>query len=268
MEKGRLIGQGRTAEIFQYGENKILKLYRSYMPKIAIENEYKVSMKVYKLGMSVPKVYDFIEEDNRFGIVYEQIIGQTILKLIAVKPWTITREARRLAELHKSIQKPIDADIPNFKERLKGDIKRIKSLEDNAKEKIYKYMDTLPDGNILCHGDFHPDNVMLTKEKAIIIDWMTASKGDVLADIARTSIIFKYSAVPEEKSFLEKKIISYIRNKFYSEYMKHYLSITGTNIVDIEKWELPIAAGRLGEGCNENEKKALLDLIYKKLNDL
>lgn len=268
MEKGKLIGQGRTAEIFEYGENKILKLYRSYMPKVAIENEYKVSLEVYKLGIPVPKVYEFIEEDGRYGIVYERVNGSTIMKLMATKPWNVAKEARRLAELHKSIQKPTEAQIPQYKTRLKSDIGRVKLLSEDEKEKIYKYMDSLPEGNVLCHGDFHPDNVIVAKEKSVVIDWMTGTKGDALADVARTSVIFKFSAIPEEKSFLEKGIINYIRNKFYEEYMKHYLSITGTNIAEIERWKLPIAAGRINEGGSENEKRILLEFVQKKLNAL
>jgi hypothetical protein len=38
-----LIGKGNTAEIYQWEENKILKLYYEYMPKEAANWEYEIT---------------------------------------------------------------------------------------------------------------------------------------------------------------------------------------------------------------------------------
>ena len=40
--------------------------------------------------------------------------------------------------------------------------------------KLLAWLDTLPDGQRFCHGDYHPGNVILTKAGPIVIDWMTA----------------------------------------------------------------------------------------------
>ncbi len=267
MEKGKLIGQGRTSEIFEWGEDRILKLFRIGIPKVLIEGEYKASLQISKRMKFTPKVYEFVEIDNRSGIIYERINGSTMMKIIASKPWKVKKEAQRLAELHKSIQQKVDFELPKYKTRLKLYISRTELLSDDIKTKLYKYIEEIPDDSILCHGDFHPDNILLTKDKPIIIDWMTATQGNPLADVARTSVIFKFAAVPE-KSYMEKKIFDFIRKKLYLEYIKHYINITGVKIEQIKEWELPIAAARLIEGIPEDEKEALLSFINIKMESV
>jgi len=267
MEKGKLIGEGRTSEVFEWGQDRILKLFKIGLPKVPIENEYEVSINIYKQLKLTPKVYELIEIDNRSGIIYERINGITMMKVIASKPWTVKKEAQRLAELHKSIQQKVDFRLFKYKTRLKDNISNTDLLQDNIKTRLYEYIDSLEDDNILCHGDFHPDNVLITKNGEIIIDWMTATQGNPLTDIARTSIIFKFGVVPD-KTYLEKQIIYFIRNRFYLEYIKHYIKLTGVKIEQVEQWELPVAAARLTEWLPKDEKDALLNFINIKMENI
>ncbi|MBW9172786.1 phosphotransferase [Clostridium estertheticum] len=259
MEKGKLIGEGRTSEVFEWGEDKILKLFRAGLPKAAIKNEYEVSINIYNQLNLTPKVYELIEIDNRSGIVYERINGITMMK--------VKKEAQRLAKLHKSIQKKVNFKLSTYKTRLKDNISNTELLTYDIKTRLCNYIYELKDDNILCHGDFHPDNILITKDGDIIIDWMTATQGNPLTDIARTSIMFKFGVVPN-KTFPEKQIINLIRNKFYLEYIKHYLKLTGVKIEQIEQWELPVAAARLTEWLPKDEKTALLNFIDKKMETL
>ncbi len=261
MEKGRLIGQGRTSEIFEYGENKVLKLFRLCFPKDAIENEYNVGLELSKKGLPVAGVDCIVELDERFGIVFERINGQTMMNLLSSKPWTIVKEAQKFAELHKEIQIQIMVNIPCQKTRLKQFIKETELLNDKTKTNLFEMIMKLPEGNVLCHGDFHPDNIIISNNKFVVIDWMTATIGNPLSDVARTSIIFKFGVVSEHKSRIEKNIIDFLRGKFYFEYIKHYLKITGESLEVIEQWEIAHAAARLIECIPLEEKVKLLNFV-------
>lgn len=264
MEKGRLISQGRTAEVYEWGTDRILKLFRQGIPEMLIQNEYEVSRSVSDYISIVPRVYEMVKDDGRPGIIYERVSGLTMMKIIGSKPWKAKAEGIRMAELHKRIQIKADNGLPDCKERLKINIKRADMLSDDIKERLYGYIDALEDGNVICHGDFHPDNIMLSEKGETIIDWMTASSGSPLADVARTSVMFKYAEIPANNIF-EKLIVNIIRKKFFSEYLRHYLSITGTDIKQIEKWEIPIAAARLTEWLPPKEKKVLLNFVESQL---
>lgn len=261
MQKGKLIGQGRTAEVFEWGENRLLKLYRSGFPKAAIENEFRVSLALFNKNLPVPEVDRFVELDDRLGIVYERVNGRTMMSLLSSKPWKVVGEAQKLAELHKAIQIDIDAKIPSQKLRLKESIAKSEILSDKLKVDLFGVLQRLPDGNVLCHGDFHPENVMVSKNKVVVIDWMTATMGNPLSDVARTSIILKFGVVPEHKSKIETNIINFGRVKFFTEYIKHYLKITGVSRESIERWEVVLAAGRLIEWLPPKEKEKLLGFV-------
>ena len=64
MEKGKLIGQGRTSEVFEWGTDKVLKLFRSNIPKEWVENEYKISSNIFKQLKVAPKVYEIVSIDD------------------------------------------------------------------------------------------------------------------------------------------------------------------------------------------------------------
>ncbi len=264
MERKILIGQGKTAEVFEWETDKILKLFRQGIPKKIIEYEYESSLNIYKKLNLIPKVYKVVKMENRYGIIYERINGITMMKTIASKPWTLKREAKKLAELHKCIQQEVDFKLSNYKIKLKNDISKTDLLSNDIKMNLYKYIEKLDDGNVLCHGDFHPENIILTKNKQIVIDWMTATKSSPAADVARTSIIFKFGIVLE-KTYIEEKIINFIRNMFYEEYLKHYISISEVKIEQIQQWELPVAAARLNESIPEKEKSNILKYINKRI---
>lgn len=259
-EAKSLIGQGRTAEVFDIGNDKILKLFRNSIPKEFAKNEYKVSLDISKELDCIPKVYEFLEVDNRSGIIYEKISGVTMMKLISIKPWSVKKEGKRLANLHKEMQIEVNFELENTNKRLKDNIIKTEMLTADIKAVLFEYIDKLPVGNILCHGDFHPDNILITKNKEIVIDWMTATKGNKLADIARTSVMLKFGVVPN-RSFVETKIINFARTKLYEAYLNHYIKISGATHEEIRKWELPVAAARLIEYLPKSEKEELVNFI-------
>src|ERR1044071_5794670 len=41
----------------------------------------------------------------------------------------------------------------------------------------------------LCHGDMHPSNVILAPDGPMIVDWFDASRGEPVADVARTCLL-------------------------------------------------------------------------------
>jgi uncharacterized protein (TIGR02172 family) len=266
-KKGRMLGQGNTAEIYEWETDKILKLYRKGLPDALCEGEFNTTKNVYDLLQITPKPIKTVYIDGRFGAVYERIPGKTMLKEMISKPWIFNRYSRMLAQFHINIQKPINFELPTVKEKLKRDIEASSLLSNTEKQKIYQYIKTLPDGNILCHFDFHPDNIMLSDCKNIIIDWMTACKGDGLSDVARTSVILKYSEIPRVPRFVNT-IFRCIKKKICKGYLKEYLKMTGVQTEKIKAWEMPIAAARLREWIPQREKQTLLTFVRKTISNL
>jgi|SRR5690554_862231 len=268
MSIGKLIGQGRTGEIYEWDKDKVLKLFFEGYPKTVVEYEYNISQKMVENKLPAPKVYDLIRQENRYGIVYERVNGITMTKYIATKPWKVLRCAKMLAELHLSIQKAVDYDLPSFKDKLLERIEEIDLVEASIKERLKEYIRGLPGGNLLCHGDFHPDNILITNDKNFIIDWVTVAKGNQLSEVARTMVILEFAALPEQVAYFEKIMIGFIRKLFAKGYLKHYLRKTGVSLKEIRKWELPLVAVRLTEYPPQAEKDFLLRYLKENIESI
>ena len=74
MAYGALIGEGKVAEVFEYGEGRVLKLYRAGQPKSDAVREAEVLGVVAQARVRAPRAYGVIEVDGRWGVVMELII--------------------------------------------------------------------------------------------------------------------------------------------------------------------------------------------------
>jgi len=263
--RGKLIGQGYTAEIYQWGEHKILKLYRKNLPNSLCRLEYTITQKIYNQLGICPKVYKMVKVKERNGIIFEKISGKTMLEDMLRNIFALKKQSKLFAHYHLSIQKEVEFELPTVKEKLKNDIQRVPVLTIYEKRFLYQYIVGLPDGKTLCHFDFHPGNIMTKEQKPIMIDWMTACVGDPLSDVARTMVLLKYNKIPS-KYIILKKVFEHIKRKIYLEYIKEYKYLTKENQKRIDIWELPVAAARLSECISEDEKRRLLEIVHLQMN--
>jgi uncharacterized protein (TIGR02172 family) len=268
MEKGEMIGSGNTAEVYVWGENKVLKLFRKDFISHGIEKEYKNSKLVEELGLPVPKVGGIIEEDDRTGIIYEKITGVSMLNEMMKMPWTIRKNAKRLAEIHYRIHQYKLEEEHNYKlkDSLLWNILDTNLLSEEKKEEIILQLGKLPEGNSLLHGDFHPGNIILQSDKEVVLDWMTAASGCPAADVARTLMLLRDAALPTNISGFYSFMIKLFRKHLSLAYLKHYIKLSGIRQEEISVWRIPLAAARLIEWIPEEEKDNLLEVIYQKID--
>lgn len=258
-----LVGHGRTADVFRYAENKVIKVFHKQFSHLAVE-EYERAKIIDSLDISAPRAYEILDADDKKCIVYEYVQGMSMLQLTQRNPLKISIYASRLAQMHAEIHSKSAPTLPNLKDSLSRAICNVQSLNQEDKDAILSYLETLPHGDRLCHYDFHPGNVMMFGEDASVIDWMTAGSGDPCADICRTSLILKSNAQPYDMSTIEKLTLHVFRKIFYRSYIKQYLQTTGIAIEQVERWLLPVAAARLNEGI-ESEVPYLESIIHQAL---
>jgi len=262
------IGQGRTADIYEVDESSILKLYKKGIFHEAAEVEFSVSQYVHSIGIHTPKPLDLLWQNERRGIVFQRVSGVTLLDAITRRPLFVKKYARILASLHSQLHRCEARDLKRKqKEVLADNIKSAPFLTEEEKSKIVNYLDQLPDDHKLCHGDFHPDNILLG-EKDWVIDWMTGVSGHPAGDAARTVILLSFGALPPGTPKLIGTIIQMLRQKIKNVYVKHYLMVTGSDFTDIDQWILPVAAARLVEWIPEEEKNELVLEIKKRLREI
>jgi thiamine kinase len=264
ISKDSLIAEGRTAEVYAWNTNQVVKLFHPWCPTDWVDQEIESSRAVSELDVPTPRFLDVVEIDGRHGIVYERADGPSMNSLLFSKPWTLLRHARQLATLHTKLHSQQGQGLSPLRESLRLDIQRVETLPCDLKNRVLQLLDELPDGNALCHLDFHPEQVIVTKEGSVIIDWMTACQGHPLADVARTAVILKVGQSPTATRAM-RLIANLLRGLFYRTYMSQYLQLNPQQAyADIRTWMIPVAAGRLREDI-PGERDKLLSIIQSHL---
>ena len=86
MKMGPLIAEGRTAEVFAWGPNEVIKLARDSGTTSWMDSEAKVAGAVADAGIPAPRVVEVVTVDERRGIVMERVEGPTMLTLLTTRP--------------------------------------------------------------------------------------------------------------------------------------------------------------------------------------
>jgi uncharacterized protein (TIGR02172 family) len=263
MEKGPLIGTGRTAQVFAWGDERILKLYQNWMPAVAIEREFAITRTARETGLPVPAAEEIVEVDGRKGIVFERVQGPSMLNVLSAKPWTLIAFSRQLGELHARMHAcKLPPETYTQRQQIERGIELAHDLADNEKKTIRQILERLPEGDAVCHGDFHPDNILLTTQGPVIIDWMTATRGHPQADVARTALLFHTGGLPPNVPLHMRLLINASRAIMFKAYLDRYLQLNPVPRSSIHAWQLPMLAARLFEVENyPGEKKMILAQI-------
>ncbi|MCY3638522.1 MAG: phosphotransferase [Chloroflexi bacterium] len=260
MKKGRLLAQGRTAEIFEWGDERIIKLARQPGPAPYLKREFEITKAIYDTGLPLPQAHEVVDVDGRLGIIFERIDGITMLSEMTSKPWKVAAFASILADLHTSMHGNVLSELPSLKQKLVNRINSASQVSASTRRAALERLHNLPDGAVLCHGDFHPDNVLISPRGAVIIDWNDAARGNPLADVAALSLQLKHAAIaPYIKG---KWLIRAGKLLFHYLYLRRYMHARRAPADEIEAWRLPVAVSRLTIAVPE-EQNNLLAIIRK-----
>ena len=260
-QPGTRIGIGREAEIFCLNDDLVVKLFYSRTAQ-QIKHEVCINQLLYKSGLPVPAALKSFETDGRLGIVFERLPGKTMLAEMSAKPWKIFRYAKELAALHSIMHQKTIAGLPGQRFQLISKVQSVKIVDEEVKTLALDLLNALPKGEQLCHGDYHPDNVMVRRNKLKILDWTLASYGNPMADLTLTSILLQLGVLPLNTPRFTRWAVRMGRKLFHHYYLSHYLKIHPGLKNEYKKWLLPVAIGRLNEGFPE-EQDGLLALIEK-----
>jgi len=258
---GPPLARGRTAEIYPWGDGRVLKLFLPEFSTDAGLEEWLTHL-VCRRGVPAPNPGGLLQVNNRWGLIFERIDGVTMMEYMQRRPWLLLRCARLLAELHAHMHNQPGSGLPAQKASLLRQIHRAKVLSPELAGRIERMLAALPEEERLCHSDFHPLNVLMARRGPVIIDWVTAVSGNPMADVARTSMILRKVALPRGTPF--RSLFQAARKWLNDIYLKRYFSLRPAGREQLKAWEPVIAAARLAEGVL-GEQDALLRFIQSSL---
>ena len=237
--RGSVLGTGKEAEVLEYGAAAV-KLYNADRPKRAAFREAAILALVESFALPVPEVQGVRQINGRWGVIMSRADGPSFAEAVRRQPELLPLYLKEMARLHVRVHEHPGTQFPGAKARLAADIGTAHMLGRARQDALLRHLAELPDGDRLCHGDFHPLNILGPPGRAVIIDWPNASRGDPAADVCRSYVLIRHSA-PEVAS----------------AYVDAYAAAGGRAGHEIYAWLPIIAAARLAEGVPDEEAELL-----------
>ncbi|MGV9696818.1 phosphotransferase [Streptomyces sp. NPDC003470] len=156
MPLGRLLGSGRTADVYEIDEAWVLRRDREGIGDAVAEGTVMEHVRAH--GYPVPRVRPGGPGAPRTDLVMERLSGPTMLRACLSGSPT-PREAG--AELARLLRRLHEVPAPR----------------------------SADPGVRVLHLDLHPDNVILTPDGPRVIDWSNAEEGDPGLDWGMSAVI-------------------------------------------------------------------------------
>lgn len=242
---GPLLGAGKEAEVYAWGDDgrRVAKLYKSGRPKQTAFREAATTALVESRGLPCPRVWGVEPVGDRWAVIMDRAPGEVLLA--AMRRETGRREAHLsiMARLHGAIHERRGVPLLPLRQRLVRDIRRAQALDDGQRTKLLAALAAMPEGDALCHGDFHPMNIIGPPGGEVVLDWVDAVVGDPAADVCRSYLLIRTF----EPAMAEA-------------YTSAYVATRQVDRAAIFAWLPFVAAARLAEGVPQ-EEAALLALV-------
>lgn len=220
----KLIHTSNGKKLYRDG-NKLIKSFDESYSKASVLNEALNQARVEETGLHIPKVVEVSVIDGKWSLVWEYIEGDTLEELMKKHPEKEDEYLNYFVDLQVAMSKERVPLLGHLRDKMHAKISA-SSFPATVRYDLHVRLDGLPRHKKLCHGDFQPSNIIITKDGTpYIIDWAHATQGNGSADAARTYLLFK----------LQKK------DEIAEKYLKLFCEKTDTALQYVQRI-MPIVA--------------------------
>ena len=230
----------RKNKIIYRDEDRIIKLFVENHPKSDVLNEALNQSRVEeKSNLNVPKLLEVRKIDGRWALISEYVEGKTITELMRENPEKIAHYLDLFVKVQLVV---LDNEVPmlnRIKEKFKRKLENAKNIDDNTRYELLQRLEGMKNHNKLCHGDFHPSNVIVQENGTIyVIDWSHVTQGNASADAARTYLLFSMDGNDEMANM----------------YLDLFSELSGIEKNNIQRWVPIVAAAQMTKNIPEEQE--------------
>jgi hypothetical protein len=249
---GPRLGAGREADVYAWGDDAVIKLYRPGFSGHRAEALALASLDGHGVA---PRLIDVVDHDDRRGLVLERLAGTDMLARLQRQPWRLPRFARALAAAHLAVHSVhAPADLPDLRQVLAVRISDA-PLPPRLRGFALRVLDELPAGDRLYHGDFHPGNVLVTGQRVDVIDWTNAARGVPEADHARTALLLRWADPLPGTPLVARGLMAVGRSALAHAYTRRYRAGCPQPLRGVDSWLVVQVAARLAEGIEVEQPR-------------
>lgn len=238
MKLTNLISKGQKASVYRNGDNAI-KVFNKETNKTDVLNEALNTTRVEETGLAIPCISEVGIEEGQWSITMNYIEGKTLSQLIKENPEKKEEYINQMVDLQLEIHSKRAPLLNKLKDKLIRQINSLEMLDNIKKYDLLTRLDGMPKHVKVCHGDFHPNNIIVSNDKMYVIDWVHATQGNASADTARTYLLFALE---------DQKLADY--------YLDVFCKKSKTEKCYVQTWLPIVAAAQLSK--DKPEEKELL----------
>jgi aminoglycoside phosphotransferase (APT) family kinase protein len=236
-ELGSPIGSGARAEVYDRGD-AVLKLYKAEAGKEPAFREAAILAVIETLELPAPIVRAVERHGERWGLVMSKERGIAFAE--SMNPRNASAHLVEMARLQALVHTKPGRHLPSQLLRMRANIAEAPQLGRRLRQRLLDGLGEQPFADRLCHGDFHPYNILGRASRAVIVDWPDASQGSPSADVCRSFVLM--SAVDPELA---------------TRYVDVYTALVGSDPQRVQSWLPFVAAARLAEGVAAEDERLL-----------
>lgn len=245
MELKKLISDGDKVQVYECDGSAVKVFKDPHEPKSVILYEALTHTRVEETGYPrIPTLQEVRNIDGKWAVSYQFIKGKTLAELLRDEPEKADEHLSLMADLQIEINSCRSAKLSRLKDYLKRSIDTLDVIDDVKKYELLTKLEAMPKHVKLCHGDFTPENIIVSDDGVYVVDWLKAKQGNASADIAKTYLRFCLSH----------------RTEYAEKYLKLYCSKTGTSVKYVHDW-LPLVAAAQLKFKRPEERELLLTWI-------
>jgi aminoglycoside phosphotransferase (APT) family kinase protein len=175
--------------VHAYGRGAVVKVPKPATPASWIRAEAEYVEAVRAVGAPAPALLGMERIFGRPASVWERVDGPSLWQEVVERPDRSAAIGRSLAEVQLALFELVPpVTLPDQRDRLTSKIHWSAANLDASLGAAFDLLPARTGTPRLCHGDLHPSNVIVTTDGPVLVDWFDASRGDRVADVARSSL--------------------------------------------------------------------------------
>jgi aminoglycoside phosphotransferase (APT) family kinase protein len=186
---GDVVARGSRSSVHSYGRGAVIKVPVPSTPEGWIDSEAQHAEAARVAGAPAPRLLGIEQVAGRSASVWERVEGPSMWQQVVDRPDRSAELGRLLADVHHALFVLVPpVTLPRQRDRLVSKIRVTAATVDASLARALDFLPPQAGTPRLCHGDLHPSNVLLGRDGPMIVDWFDASRGDPIADVARSSL--------------------------------------------------------------------------------
>lgn len=250
--------RARSSEVFDIGDEKVLKLYFENIDEKNVDIEYLNTRVAYEKGCTPMECYGKVNVNGRNGLVLKKLYGCSLTSLPEKNPLALFSAGKIIATLHTMVHTQHSAELRDVRQVAADTLSNglFGFLTNDEVEKIKTYILSLPDADNIIHLDFHTDNIMCDRKNYEVIDWMTACRGKPECELAMMNFLFHDAELFPGSSKFKIFLMNAVRVSIYNGFIKNYCKMNKGITPDSHKpWDIVAFVLRYGIWNIASEKE-------------